>query len=172
MAELDETVARLQREIVLMQERRDQELAALRAAYAPASAYEPMDDMELGAACFALYQAACARENMDEAELDEDLLADIKAAYGKEAVIRHKLEFLREGTREEELRAWASRKIVQLSEAGDRKEANRIRTYLEAMGGEVSAHVRNELAAVGKQEQATAGGTAPGPGPAAQQLFS
>ena len=109
--------------------------------------------------------------------MDHDLLAEIKATYGSEAVAR------------EELQVWVADKVVQLGEAGDRKKANRFRTYLEVMGGEVSAQIRNEVAAggggrnlrraregledAGKQEQATAegegGNGSTGPGPAAQQ---
>ena len=114
----------MQREIVLMQERRDQELAA--------SAYELMDAMELGAACFALYVPGRMR-------MRRSWMRICWQTSRPRMVVRHKLEFLREGTREEELRVWASKKIVQLTEAGDRKKAKRIRTYLEAMGGEVSA---------------------------------
>ncbi|DAZ91022.1 TPA_asm: hypothetical protein [Myosoton aquaticum amalgavirus 1] len=135
-------ISELRRMISVAEEEMAADLAAGKDEYLPTSEWEEPDDMTIAELCWERYGNICAAEDRIQLELNEENLAEITVNYSEEIRNRKWKEFLAQGTRRDDLKVWAERRILELERAGEKKRSGTFRHYMENSGGEVAQEVR------------------------------
>ncbi|DAZ91042.1 TPA_asm: hypothetical protein [Phelipanche aegyptiaca amalgavirus 1] len=143
----EELMTELRRQLNLARDKLEADLRALEADYSPASQYVPMDDAELGQACWSLYEADCAARDRQPDELTNALLDDVRVVYGGQATANHQTQFMQDQSRRNDLKVWLEEKVLELESVGDSRQASSFRSYLESSGGGVADEIRAEVEA-------------------------
>ncbi|DAZ91043.1 TPA_asm: fusion protein [Phelipanche aegyptiaca amalgavirus 1] len=120
----EELMTELRRQLNLARDKLEADLRALEADYSPASQYVPMDDAELGQACWSLYEADCAARDRQPDELTNALLDDVRVVYGGQATANHQTQFMQDQSRRNDLKVWLEEKVLELESVGDSRQAS------------------------------------------------
>ncbi|DAZ91023.1 TPA_asm: fusion protein [Myosoton aquaticum amalgavirus 1] len=116
-------ISELRRMISVAEEEMAADLAAGKDEYLPTSEWEEPDDMTIAELCWERYGNICAAEDRIQLELNEENLAEITVNYSEEIRNRKWKEFLAQGTRRDDLKVWAERRILELERAGEKKRS-------------------------------------------------
>ncbi|DAZ90992.1 TPA_asm: hypothetical protein [Amaranthus tuberculatus amalgavirus 3] len=143
-SEYDDAEKALLRELDLLREDRENVLHDGMVGFRPAADYVEPIEKHLNQKCWLVYLEECRRNNKTPLEGDDDNFKTMRELYGPQVRQELQVEFLKAGSRVEDLKCWADKKILYLGEMGERKKSSTFRSYLDNSGGAVSDEVRQQ----------------------------
>ncbi|DAZ90993.1 TPA_asm: fusion protein [Amaranthus tuberculatus amalgavirus 3] len=123
-SEYDDAEKALLRELDLLREDRENVLHDGMVGFRPAADYVEPIEKHLNQKCWLVYLEECRRNNKTPLEGDDDNFKTMRELYGPQVRQELQVEFLKAGSRVEDLKCWADKKILYLGEMGERKKSS------------------------------------------------